>query len=103
MAEVEDAEPEGWDVPFGLGAICAFAVPLALGAATLAAAIGYDRALRPELAFSVAPQPAPALEVTVHPGGMDPETPEHADHRDPRIERAKAELVKEGISGWNEP
>ena len=101
MADERDDEPEGWGVPFRIGAISGIAVPVVLGLAVLAAGAVYDHTLRPKIVYTVTPQPAPGLETDIHAGTNDPEVAPPLAYPDPYIERAKAEVAAQGIAGWN--
>lgn len=99
MAEHHD-EREGWQVSFRVGAIGVVAIPVALGIGVLITGVIYAHTLRPQLHYTVAPQPAPGLEAAVHAGVRDPEETPPVVVPDDAISRAKAEIVATGLPGW---
>lgn len=91
---------EGWHVPFRVGWISIVTVPVVLAIGLVIAGLIYTHTLRPRLRYTVTPQPPPGLAAAIHAGAMDPEVTPPVVTRDPRIERAKAEVAAEGLPGW---
>ena len=101
MAERDDDDcKEGWEVPFRIGAISGVLTALALGLLVLGCGVAYDHGLRPRLAYRVTPQPAPGLATDIHAGARDPEIARPRGEPDASIDRAKREIVADGLPGW---